>query len=346
MASAKRLVCDPAIGIMDLQKVLNKQISRAGSRDITKMLLVPHNANWGWKTAPNVQWMSKCPEMFIDFLHIAPNGVLPGSKLRLALLKLNESKKMNFSKQLDGDWADQCDQRIRVLLSQFRSMKAKHACYVTAMRKATEEEKRAVDSVLEEMQLESGAQQEVGNHTLEANDGATSSSAALVPLVPPEAKAVGPKDVFKKILQKKDSSPLPMPKQALVALRGEAKPATMQSQHMGALAGMFVPPDGSSSELELEVAQPARKQKGKQAPKAAPYPEPKASASKARKNLPDLPGLPGLGEKGDQMLQMALKAEVPFHKHKKRRRKASPKKKASSCHQAKTQKEDKAEKGR
>ena len=211
--STKRLVCDPSIGVSDLQKVLRKQIKRANdNRDLLAQLRVPKNQNWGWKTAPHVAWMGQVSEMMVDFVKVASNAVLPGSKLRLALEKLHGEKKMNFSRYSDSDWVDQCDQRIRVILSQYRTLKMKNSAYTTAMKKATAEEKAAVDLVLDHIKLENVCGDIEGE--LAETEETAKDALALVPWKPISSSASSaqgissnPMDVFKRILSKKDSSP-------------------------------------------------------------------------------------------------------------------------------------------
>ena len=149
---SSRLKVDPTIGVMDLQKVLKHHVDNAPDRNIWNILKHPTGAPFSWKTSACLPWIAEAADLLIDFLKIAPNGLLPASKLRLSLSRLltdgtEKTKKVNRTNYHTDDWVDQVDSRIRILLSQVRSLK-KHEDYVRAMRRATESEKRKIDSVL------------------------------------------------------------------------------------------------------------------------------------------------------------------------------------------------------
>ena len=81
----KKLRVGPSISVMDLQRVLLRQTDRSKDKGLFDCLKHPMNAPWSWKTAPCTAWLSKSADLLVDFLKIAPNGVLPSAKMRLAL---------------------------------------------------------------------------------------------------------------------------------------------------------------------------------------------------------------------------------------------------------------------
>ena len=91
---------------------------------------------------------------------------------------VDSSLKVNKTSYHTDDWVDQMDQRIRVLLSQARALK-KAETYVTSMRKATAEDKEAVDDILARLNLGSEAPAE--------SQAAESSCRAMVLYEPEEA---------------------------------------------------------------------------------------------------------------------------------------------------------------
>ena len=76
MAFSKAIEVDPSIGVMDLQRVLSKEMNRRADKDLFSGLKHPTNAQWSWKTSSCPQWMAQCHEMLVYFLKIAPNGLL------------------------------------------------------------------------------------------------------------------------------------------------------------------------------------------------------------------------------------------------------------------------------
>ena len=155
MAYTKRLRVDPSISVMDLQRVLLRQIDRSKEKGLFDCLKHPMNAPWSWKTAPCTAWLSTSADLLVDFLKIAPNGVLPSAKMRLALqrLLLEPKKKINTTAYDNDKFMDEADARIRVLLSQARQLKKSGQSYDTAMRKATMEDKELVDLILGHLKL-------------------------------------------------------------------------------------------------------------------------------------------------------------------------------------------------
>ena len=227
MAFASRLKVDPAIGVMDLQKVLVQEMQRREDHNLWNSVKHPTNASWSWKTAPNIQWLAQARQLLCGFLQIAPNGLLPSSKLRLSLQRLvvDSSLKVNKTSYHTDDWVDQMDQRIRVLLSQARALK-KADTYVTSMRKATAEDKEAVDDILSRLIL--------GGEAPADPQAAESSCRAMVLYEPEEAArsrpAVrSPGKVFKRILERQSSSPMKVGTEPGACSTSKALPAESSS---------------------------------------------------------------------------------------------------------------------
>ena len=134
--SQKRLVAHPNLGIMDIQVILGNW-NKYKDFDLLTFLECPDHQKWSWKTAPNVAWMSKTADMISAFLRVAPNGALQSQKVKGAL------RVKDFSKLQD--------QSLSIL---------RHWCLTNAtfvfehMRKASAEEKLAIDSALSLMHLE------------------------------------------------------------------------------------------------------------------------------------------------------------------------------------------------
>ncbi|CAE7301807.1 unnamed protein product [Symbiodinium microadriaticum] len=147
-----RLKVDPSIGVIDLQRVLKKHVDNAPDKDIWNILKHPTGAPFSWKTSVCIPWIGQAADLLVDFLKVAPNGLLPAAKLRLSLKRLvvdgtEKTKKVNRTNYATDDWVDQVDSRIRIMLAQVRALK-KQDEYLRAVRRATESEKARIDMVL------------------------------------------------------------------------------------------------------------------------------------------------------------------------------------------------------
>ena len=226
--SQKRLVADPNLGIMDIQSVILGHWNKYKDFDLLTFLECPGHQKWSWKTAPNVSWMSKTADMISAFLRVAPNGVLQSQKVKGALLKISQSCKINRSRFCDIDWSDKCDLRLRTILAQFRELKKRPDSYLTAMRKASAEEKLAIDSALSLMHLETvepaceepkdlhqlvpysrapaaASSLALGTTSCKTSKVAPSNPSSSSTMVPTSGKSFS--SVFKELLEKDFSSP-------------------------------------------------------------------------------------------------------------------------------------------
>ena len=136
--SQKRLAADPNLGIMDIQGVSLGHWNKYKDLDLLTFVECPDHQKWSWKTAPNVAWMSKTADMISAFLGVAPNGALQSQKVKGALHVKDFSKLQDQSLSILLHW----------LVWQMRSSSSKH------MRKASAEEKLAIDSALSLIHLE------------------------------------------------------------------------------------------------------------------------------------------------------------------------------------------------
>lgn len=137
MLTVKRQVADPSLGVGDMMKVLRAEMASKASWDLWKYLQHPQsNATFNWKTSPHPGYMAQTADLMYRFCSIAPNGILQGSKLRQAILKLGHERKINWSKYNEDEFSDRCDFKIRVLLSHFRCVKQKAEEYTRCMKKS------------------------------------------------------------------------------------------------------------------------------------------------------------------------------------------------------------------
>ena len=317
--SQKRLVADPNLGIMDIQNVILGHWNKYKDFDLLTFLECPGHQKWSWKTAPNVSWMSKTADMISAFLRVAPNGVLQSQKVKGALSKISQSCKINRSRFCDTDWCDKCDLRLRTILAQFRELKKRPDSYLAAMRKASAEEKLAIDSALSLMHLETvePACQELAivpyqapktAHPSNSPELPSSSSGALV--------AASPSRVFKKILQKQDSSPgnvsLPM-------VAAQVPKTTETHLARRSSSALVVPPDDVTS----SPSKSPLKQKRKRKSLSAVLQDQPQTPKKKESHQGDLSDL---DEEEQKILKGALEEDVPRDPVKRSRRTKKPSK--------------------
>ena len=285
-----RLTVDPAIGVMDLQRVLMKHMELQPEKDLWALLKHPTGGAWSWKTAVSVKWLAQAKNLLIDFCGVAPNAVLPSKKLRIAIHRLvtDSNRKVNKTSYHTDDFADQLDQRIRVLLAQARALK-KQEDYTTAMKKATQQEKDAVDEILSHIRYGMDAMGTMDAQVTEEPEAASSSSSLALVAVS-GAGELQPDLVFKRILEKKDSSPLKPAKPQKVA----RTTASSSSGHGFLMMGNIV----SSSESEV-LEEPKAAVEASSQRRAA-----KKFAGEARKQTVDARAIAGHGMDADDLLIM------------------------------------------
>ena len=337
MVVQKRLVADPSLGIMDIQKVILSHFNVCKDFDLFSVLDCPGHQKWSWKTAPNVAWMSKTAEFVCSVLKIAPNGVLASQKVKGALLKLTQtSNKFNRTRYCDTDWADHCDLRLRTVLSQYREVKKRSDTYACAMRKASEEEKIAIDKALALLRLDYGEHpgtEEGSNQQLQlvpysrAPEAASGSSLSQA-LVPTSCEAAsssrpsGGMQIWQRILQKRDSSPSPpLPAEQSQKASLDSKPRSslgFQNQMIGPLC---VPAEEcTASEASTPVQKKRTKfQEGKKT-NVAEFQEGKTTNVVKKGKGKAFPADFGLDEEDENILEECLGQQISMEKQKQVRR--------------------------
>ena len=205
-------MADPNIGVQDVMRILKQFLGEEHTFDLLDLVSCPGHQTFSWKTSPNPSWMSKMSRLVTLFLGVAKNGVLPSAKLKTGILKLCASMKINCSRKHDNDFADCCDQRIRIVMAQYRTVKQQSAEYQRLMRKATPEEKEAIDRCLALLQFDGDQETSLalvpymGSSTKPGDVSAAMGSSAK-PADVSAMKSDGKSNIFQRILQKKDSSP-------------------------------------------------------------------------------------------------------------------------------------------
>ena len=146
---------DPSIGVMQIISALQCHLNRMHTTDLESSLAVPDRKPWGWKRALNPSWMIALCPLAYDLVKVASNAVLPSKKVKLAIQKLIDQRKVTVkhSKREVVDCIDTCDQMIRIFLSQFRKAKQDKECYLSLARRMTEAEKEKLDEVLAALDL-------------------------------------------------------------------------------------------------------------------------------------------------------------------------------------------------
>ena len=290
--SVRRQVADPNIGIKELMQVFQIYVVQCNNFDFMELVSCPCQYTWSWKTSPNPTWMFQIHRLVNSLLGVAANGVLPAAKVKQALMKLSESMKINQTKSSTADFADKVDQRIRIVMAQYRQVKTNPYEYQRLMKKATPEEKAAIDKVLNNMFVEAPA--------TKSPAVASSSELAMVPFGAPapsssSSSTSSKTGIFSRILAKQDSSPSSQKKVqhfgVLAAKAAPSEPAARAAspaklQRKNAFfqdsGGFCVPGDDTASELSMPSPmkkQPKRKQSSSQADLSSNSKEKKGKAA-------------------------------------------------------------------
>ena len=147
MAKPKqRLVADPSIGVADLLQCIECWLDEKGASSILKELEPPSGT--GWKTAVDPSWITKLGGLWKKFIANAPNGVIPSKKNRTALEKLQDRRQVNQGKRNPQDFAELCDEWIRIGLAQLRSCKQSQLIRARTMRKAGPDEQEMINDLI------------------------------------------------------------------------------------------------------------------------------------------------------------------------------------------------------
>lgn len=207
MVCQRRISPDPLLGVRELALPLKDYMKEKHNWDLLA-LLKPKQAKTSWKTAPDVEWLAAIAGLYVRFAKLSPNLCLAGSKLRICLQKLDEEMKLNTTTMTRQDWSDKLDTWLRIAAAQYRALKKKYIC---SMKKASDQEKQNIDSVLALVE-----DQEQCGDDLPLQAPAVSKTEkqeqcqAIVPYVAmnsSQPQAADSRSIFKRILAKKDSCP-------------------------------------------------------------------------------------------------------------------------------------------
>lgn len=215
MAKPKqRLVADPSIGVTDLLQCVECWLDEKGTSNLLKELEPPSGT--GWKTAVGPSWVAKLGGLWKKFIAIAPNGVIPSKKNRTALEKLQDRREVNKGKRSAQDFAELCDEWIRIGLAQLRSCKQSQITRSRTMRKAGPDEQEVINeliSMLTDVPEENEENLPSPKTELVSKESASPSSSIVVvttpPLVEDVAEDVDPLSIFEAINKKPTTSESP-----------------------------------------------------------------------------------------------------------------------------------------
>ena len=150
-----RLCADPCIGVGDLLHCIESVLDEIKDNNLYGYLDPGSKHSVSWKNAPNPGWLSRLNLLWGKFLAIAPNGVLPSKKCRLALEKLVDRREgVNQTKKTTEDYAIKCDDWIRLGLSHLRNMKQSDVAKQRCLRKCDPDESSKIEDILAKLDLE------------------------------------------------------------------------------------------------------------------------------------------------------------------------------------------------
>ena len=121
MASKPRLIADPSIGVSDLKRPLEQFIIKIGDKNIVKHIQPPPGISW--KGACPVSWLAGLAPLLEEYVKVAPNGVITSKKHKIALERLEEDQKVNWTRKPTSDFLDLMDDWVRMALSHLRTLK-------------------------------------------------------------------------------------------------------------------------------------------------------------------------------------------------------------------------------
>lgn len=216
--SKSRLSADPSVGVSDLQNVFREWFDEQNCQDMARLLKAPYSMTW--KSAPTAEWLGDLPMsgLFKRLFSLYTNGVLASKKIKAALLKQQIAVgRLNFTKKHDSDFVDAMDEQLRIAASQYREVKKDSSKYGRCVRKASAQEKEALDSVLSCLRLDNQDQAET----------------ELEEAAPSDCPVAASSSVFQKVLQKSTSAPESPEPQSLVPAQAATvgSSGSMQATH-------------------------------------------------------------------------------------------------------------------
>ena len=207
MVVQRRISPDPSLGVRELALPLKDYMKEKHNWDLLA-LLKPKQNKTSWKTAPDVAWLSAIAGLYVKFAKLSPNLCLSGSKLRMCLQKLDEEMKLNTTTMTRETWSDKLDTWLRIAAAQYRALKRKYIC---SMKKASDQEKQNIDSVLTLVEDQEQCDDLSCQAPVASEKEKQEQCQAIVPYVVKDSSepkaATNNRLIFKKILEKKDSCP-------------------------------------------------------------------------------------------------------------------------------------------
>ena len=209
-----RLSADPTVGVADLMAPLDNYMVTKGDRNILNMVRPPTGVTQ--KTAPDLLWLNKNYQLYLEYAKVAPNSMIPPKKHRTALERLDHHTKCNFTKATTEDWADQVDQAIRLAMKQFRDLKKEVIFRERAFRRVDSVVQKNIQKVLDHLtkvDKESHFDDEDSQHQGEDKSAAKPNFLAIMdgnhtPDEPPKKKVtLSPSKLFQTILDKQEAEP-------------------------------------------------------------------------------------------------------------------------------------------
>ena len=206
MVVHRRISPDPSLGVRELALPLKDYMKERHNWDLLALLKKQNKTSW--KTAPDVELLSDIAGLYVKFAKLSPNLCLSGSKLRMCLQKLDEEMKLNTTTMTRETWSDKLDTWLRIAAAQYRALKRKYIC---SMKKASEQEKQNIDSVLTLVEDQEQCNDLSCQAPVASEKEKQEQCQAIVPYVvtnssEPKA-ATNNRLIFKKILEKEDSCP-------------------------------------------------------------------------------------------------------------------------------------------
>ena len=198
-----RLTADPSIGVSDLLSCLESFLDTCGDNNLQKHIEPP--AGLWWKTSPHPAWLAKLQVLWKQYLTIAPNGLIPGKRHRDSLEKLVDRRKIHTGQRTAEEFAERCDEWIRIGLAHLRDIHKSSINKQRCLRKAAPDEQEALEHVLSMMAF-SEVQEESCTTVVSYTAPTTVAAASMesnertkTTLVPKD-----PMDIFQMVLERPD----------------------------------------------------------------------------------------------------------------------------------------------
>lgn len=149
-----RLVADPRVSASEIADVLRKFLSYKETTDIHAVLCPSKVLKLDWKHGLDPDWIVKCCALAYDLAELCPNSKLRGTKVREAIKTLLTSGEVrNSTGRSEKTFIDTCDMMIRVVMGQFRTMKASLDKREQVLRKVPKESAARIKLVLDRLLL-------------------------------------------------------------------------------------------------------------------------------------------------------------------------------------------------